>query len=180
MRSLMLALSLISLPTLEASEGHSHALQAHEHGVAQLNVVLEAGQLDIELETPAANLLGFEHSPRSAKEQQQLQSLKTALENPFSLLSLPSAAACTLSARTLEGGLLEEAAKTASTSAQESHSELHLSYRLNCQHPEQLKVLSLAPFFQRFPATRQLLVQLIGPQGQQGITATPGKPQLNF
>lgn len=181
MRSLLLALSFAWLPALEAGEAHSHALHAHEHGVARLNLALEAGRLELELETPAANLLGFEHQPRTPKEQQQAKAVKAALEAPLSLFALPSAAACTLSSLEVEGDVLE--AKTSPVAAKdpdEAHAELHAVYSLSCQHPEQLKSLSLAPFFQRFPETRQLLVQLIGPQGQKGLTVTPSRTELSF
>jgi len=39
-------------------ESHSHG--AHEHGHGHLNLVLDGNQLMIELQAPAADLVGFE------------------------------------------------------------------------------------------------------------------------
>ena len=41
--------------------------QAHVHGTAELFVVLDGNQLDIELRSPAMNLLGFEHRANNAE-----------------------------------------------------------------------------------------------------------------
>ena len=51
---------------LAHDEFESH--HAHEHGVATLGVAIEQRQLDIILESPAINVLGFEHSPRAPAE----------------------------------------------------------------------------------------------------------------
>ena len=38
-----------------------HAEEAHIHGLATLTLALEGNSLEIEFESPAANLVGFEH-----------------------------------------------------------------------------------------------------------------------
>ena len=35
----------------------------HEHGVASLNLVVDGNLVSLELDSPAANLVGFEHTP---------------------------------------------------------------------------------------------------------------------
>ncbi|MDZ7922618.1 MAG: DUF2796 domain-containing protein [Marinagarivorans sp.] len=62
--------------------------EAHTHGLAQMTVLYEAGQLLIELETPAANMLGFEHSPQNSEQWQQLSQLKKSLTDPKSVIDL--------------------------------------------------------------------------------------------
>jgi len=42
--------------------------EVHEHGVAELSFAVEADQLSVEFHTPLANLIGFEHAPRSEAE----------------------------------------------------------------------------------------------------------------
>ncbi|MGL5463191.1 MAG: ZrgA family zinc uptake protein, partial [Aeromonas veronii] len=50
-------------------ESHSHG--AHEHGHGHLNLVVDGDQLMIELQAPAADLVGFEHAAKSDEEKAQ-------------------------------------------------------------------------------------------------------------
>ena len=103
MRRTLLALSVALLPLSFAhadSHEHDHAheehgsLGAHEHGVASLNVALDGAELTIEMDTPADNLLGFEHLPRSAAEKSQAGNVLTLLSQPKKLFRLNPEAQC--------------------------------------------------------------------------------------
>ena len=48
------------------SDVHQHA---HQHGVAKLDVAVEATQITLHLDSPLDNLIGFEHAPRTAAER---------------------------------------------------------------------------------------------------------------
>ena len=68
MRRLLLALpfALLPLAVAHAHDDHDHdhahgSLGAHEHGVAKLNAVLDGNTLELELDSPAMNIVGFEH-----------------------------------------------------------------------------------------------------------------------
>ena len=67
-----------------------HNPAAHTHGLASMTVVYDAGQLQIEVETPAANLLGFEHEPQNAQQWQQLEQIKKSLKKPATAIGLTS------------------------------------------------------------------------------------------
>ena len=43
-----------------------------------------------------------------------------------------------------------------------------------------LAELDLGPLFKAFPATQKITVQLIGPNGQKGLEATPNKATVAF
>ena len=65
MRRLLLALPFAMLPlaVAHAADEHDHehgSLGAHEHGVGRLNAALDGKTLELELESPAMNLVGFE------------------------------------------------------------------------------------------------------------------------
>ena len=67
MRRLLLALpfALLPLAIAHAADEHDHehgSLGAHEHGVGRLNAALDGQTLELELESPAMNLVGFEHA----------------------------------------------------------------------------------------------------------------------
>ena len=77
MRRLLFALPFALLPLAAAHAAHDehehhdeHAsLAAHEHGAAQLNVALEGQRLELALESPAMNLVGFEHAAVSTSDK---------------------------------------------------------------------------------------------------------------
>ncbi|WP_017939131.1 DUF2796 domain-containing protein [Zestomonas thermotolerans] len=175
MRHLLLALPLALLSPILTAQEHEHAsLRTHEHGVAILNLALDGQILELNLESPAMNLIGFEHAPHNEEERARVAALRAQLEQPLELVALPAAAACTLAAQELEGRLFAE------HEHDHGHSDIRASYRLTCAHPERLEALDLAAFFARFPATHRLAAQLIGPAGQRGAELTPDNPRLLF
>lgn len=190
MRRLLLALpfALLPLAAAQASDHeHDHAhdkhgsLDAHEHGSAQLNVVLDGQALELELESPAMNLVGFEHAAESAADKAKVAAARNQLQTPQALFGL-GAGDCSLSKTELESPLFEDEEHEGHHDHDEDgeHSEIHAHYQLDCKKPGELKQLNLAELFKRFPATTKIQVQLIGPNGQQGVEVTPAKPSLDF
>lgn len=191
MRRLLLALPFTLLPLATGVAAHSHehdhahdhaehgSLDAHEHGSAQLNVVLEGKALELQLESPAMNLVGFEHAAKSDTDKAKVAAARSQLEQPQALFGL-SAGDCTLSKQELESPLFAEHKHEEHHDHDSEHSDIHAHYSLDCQKPEELKQLNLGELFKRFPATEKIQVQLIGPNGQQGLELTPAQPTLSF
>ncbi|MDM8348006.1 DUF2796 domain-containing protein [Pseudomonas sp. sp1636] len=197
MRRLLLALPLALLPiaAAEAAEhAHEHAehqhehaehgsLDAHEHGAAQLNVVLDGKALELQLESPAMNLLGFEHAPKSDADKAKVAAVHQQLEQPHTLFGL-STGDCTVTTQELESplfaGHIDAHEHEHETSHKGEHSDIDAHYSLTCSKPDALQQLDLHALFERFPATEKIQVQLIGPSGQQGVELTAADPTLNF
>jgi len=59
--SLTLCLCTLTLQT--------HAEEAHEHGIAELNLIQLNQQLQVEIISPAYNVFGFEHKPHSEQQK---------------------------------------------------------------------------------------------------------------
>ena len=72
------------------------AQQAHEHGVATLNVVLDGKKLVLQLESPLDNLVGFEHAPRNDKQRAALAKMEESLQAGDRWFKPAAAAGCTL------------------------------------------------------------------------------------
>ncbi|PAU54305.1 zinc-binding protein [Pseudomonas sp. PIC25] len=197
MRRLLLALpfALLPLAIAQANEDdhhhdHDHAheehgsLGAHEHGVARLNAVLDGNSLEIELESPSMNLVGFEHEAHSEEDKAKVAATRDQLEKPAALFGLPAAAGCELAKQELESPLFgdedEHHEAEAGHDHEEEHSEIHAHYRFTCNAPEALEGLNLSGLFGTFPATQKIQVQLIGPNGQQGAEANAQNARLNF
>lgn len=188
MRRTLLALPFTLLPfSFVQAAGHEHAneehgsLGAHEHGVASLNVVLDGQTLEIQLESPALNLVGFEHTANSAAEKAQVAAAREHLEQPQALFALPIEAKCALQASELDSPLFAGGAHEEDEhGAEHSHSDIDARYHFFCANAEALKTLELGSFFGTFPGTEKLQVQLIGPSGQQGAELSPNNSRLRF
>ena len=197
MRRLLLALPFALLPlAAQAADEHNHdhdhehgSLDAHEHGVGRLNAVLDGKALELELESPAMNLVGFEHLATTDADKAKLAAARKQLEQPLVLFSLPKAAGCVVSTQELESPLFgdkpdddhDHATDGKGAAAHDhDHSEIHAHYQFTCASPAALKNLDLANIFKTFPATQKIQVQLIGPSGQQGVEATATAATLKF
>lgn len=193
MRRLLLALPFALLPLAAAqAQTHDHdhdhgSLGKHEHGVATLNVALEGSTLEIELESPAMNIVGFEHAATSAADKKTVAAARAQLEKPMALFSLPAAAGCSLTEHELHSPLFGTADHDHDDDAADhdhdhdhEHSDIDADYTFTCKQPEALKTLDLSAFYKQFPATQKINVQLIGPSGQQGVESTPANPRLTF
>ncbi|MGE7964371.1 DUF2796 domain-containing protein [Pseudomonas sp. NPDC089918] len=197
MRRLLLALpfALLPLAVAHAAVEHDHdhdehgSLSAHEHGVGRLNAALDGQTLELELESPAMNLVGFEHAATTDADKAKVTAVRAQLEKPLVLFNLPKAAGCVVATQELESPLFgdkpdadddhDEADKDGHEHHHD-HSEIHAHYQLSCSAPGALKTLDLANIFNTFPATQKIQVQLISPSGQQGVEVTAKAAALKF
>lgn len=192
MRRLLLALpfALLPLAIAHAADEHEHdhehaSLAAHEHGVGRLNAALDGQTLELELESPAMNLVGFEHAPTTDADKAKVAAVRKQLEKPLALFNLPKAAGCVVAAQELESPLFGDKAdedhdEDAKGEHHHEHSEIHAHYQFKCSAPGALKTLELANIFTTFPATQKIQVQLISPSGQQGVEVTAQAAALKF
>ncbi|TWC36242.1 uncharacterized protein DUF2796 [Pseudomonas sp. SJZ079] len=186
MRRLLFTLPFALLPlSISHAQQHEHSehtsLAAHAHGMAQLNVALDGSVLELELESPAINLLGFEHAANSPADRAKIASARRQLEQPQALFGLATGG-CSLSTQELQSPLFgpEDHEKHEEHEDAGEHSEIHAHYRFACAQADAVQQLDLSELFKRFPATLKIQVQLLGPNGQQGAELTPDNPRLTF
>lgn len=197
MRRLLLCLPLLALPYAQAADhdhhdhdhthDHEHAhgeqgsLGAHEHGVATLDLVLEDGILQVDLLSPAMNLLGFEHQPNSDADRLKVAELRGALAKPQALFGLPQD--CRLEKHELASPLFDAPAhqhEDKHHGEHEGHNDVLASYRFDCSKAKALASLDFSQLFSRYPGTESIQVQLVGPNGQQGVELSAKNPTVNF
>ncbi|MHC8323746.1 DUF2796 domain-containing protein [Pseudomonas sp. GB2N2] len=198
MRRLLLALpfALLPLAVAHAADEHDHehgSLGAHEHGVGRLNAALDGQTLELELESPAMNLVGFEHAATTDADKAKVAAVRAQLEKPLTLFNLPKAAGCVVASQELESPLFGDKPdadddhdhdhdhdEDAKDEHHHDHSEIHAHYQFTCAAPGALKNLDLSTIFNTFPATQKIQVQLISPSGQQGVEVTAKAAALKF
>jgi hypothetical protein len=67
---------------------------AHVHGIGALNIAQENKELFIELTTPAANIVGFEHAPSTDEQEKAVHEAVEQLQTAVDIIALPAAAQC--------------------------------------------------------------------------------------
>jgi len=171
-------------------------LGAHEHGVGQLNIAIDAQQIAIELHAPGADIVGFEYAAQSSEDRAAVDDAVARLARPLDLFGFPEAAACgVVEARAsleIEGehddhkddGHDHAAHKhddhDHGAAAQEAgHSEFHAEYVLTCADPAQATLVTFA-YFDAFPNAQELEVQLITDRGATAAKVTKDAPVLDL
>lgn len=172
-------------------ESHSHG--AHEHGHGQLNLVLDGNQLMLELQAPAADLVGFEHLAKSDKEKAQYAKALALLQQPDTLFRFDPAAGCKLSGQDLQTAKEEhdhdhdhDHDKAAGKEHEHhhdhdeaGHADMGAMYTYTCAAPDKLSGLE-ATLFTVYPSLEKLSVQGILPTGQTAAELTPSANKLSW
>ncbi len=78
--TLFFLLSLCINPVVYSGDSSKKQHGAHVHGEAVLNLALEGKSVLVELQTPAANILGFEHQPATAEQRNAVDRAVQMLE----------------------------------------------------------------------------------------------------
>ena len=110
----LLALSTVVAVPLVAEE--TRQLDAHEHGVGQLNIAVDGPQIAMELHAPGADIVGFEYAAESAKDRAAVDTAVATLARPLDLFVLPEAAGCSV---------VQAAARLESEEEHEDHDHEH-------------------------------------------------------
>ena len=184
-----LALMIPALPATAQSAG----LAAHVHGVAELNLVLEGHDLHLELRSPAMNLVGFEHEPRSKANHEAVEKAAAALKDGNALFALTRSAKCHQETVEVESALLEDDGRHGHKEEhthhekhdheehhdEETHSEFHAEYRFHCEHPERIESLRVN-LFQVFPGMEKINAAVITEKRQSGQSLNAANDTLTI
>lgn len=150
--SLALCLTLASSTLYAHDDKHDHAHDeheehgAHEHGAATLAVAVGTAGLEIMLESPAANIVGFEHAATTDEDKQKLADAVKKLEAGAELFSVNTEAGCTLKSAEVISALLGNTAETAG----EAHNDMDVTWSFACTQPAELKEVAVK-LFTAFP-----------------------------
>jgi hypothetical protein len=193
----VVALAIFSASAF-ADEKANRSAGAHAHGKGTLNIAIEGGKVEIELEAPGADIVGFEHQAKSADQKAELEKAKITLKDGLTLFKLPAGAGCKIDTATVEvhadgeghddhDSAKEEAGKKPSQDHDHDekkgdgggHSEFHANYILTCAEPYQLTGLE-ALYFTSFPGAQSLAVNITAAKGQSQTELTRDNPKLDF
>ena len=155
-----------SMETVSSTEQLSHA--AHVNAIATLNVVLDDQAVLMEFESPAMNLLGFEHAPVNDEQSALFLFTQRTLADTSRLFSFP-ATACQVENVAIQ--MSDQHSHRDSKRHRDYHGEhadIHARYMLRCQQIKDLKQIMIK-LFSLFPGIHQINTQWIS-HGTQGAT----------
>ena len=159
-----LASACLALPAAAAPGGHG-AGHAHVHGVAKLELVIEPRQLNLRLEAPLDDLVGFERAPRTPAERKRVDEAVATLRAADGVFMPDPAAGCTLRSVVLTSAVLKLGEAGSTKPMEAGHAELEAEVVFDCQDTARLGHVDHG-LFKAFPRMRQLDAEGVTPSGQ--------------
>lgn len=187
-------LGIVALPALAAAQSTpadepQRQLGAHAHGTGKLGIAIERRTIEIELEAPGSDIVGFEHTAKTAEQKKAVSQARALLTKPLALFRFPEAAGCKVASAKVKlvghshnhghSHGHSHAHGSAKTKETEAHSEFHAEYRLTCAKPDQIGSIDV-DYFKSFPRAEALDVTLIGGKGQAKQKITRDKPRIEI
>ena len=186
----LLASVALALPLSALADDHQHSLGAHVHGLATLDIALENQRLELQLTSPAMNIVGFEYQPTTAADLQSIKAAQSNLSHAAELFVLSPAAQCRLTSVSIDNPLLTESdtheheheheSQPTAQIAEHQHSDISAHYQYHCAKPARLNSIDLAGLFKQFSQTEKIQVQLIAGDHQQGAELSANNTLLSW
>ena len=164
---------------------HVYQQGAHQHGLAVITLALEGDKIDVELESPAANIVGFEHVASTSEQRGVVDKARETLELSNKLFSFIGAH-CELNTLKIdtsavldnedleseEHGHEDHGHSSNDDPGHKTHSEISANYQFHCERSFKLTAISLG-FLDHFPGIEKLKVVWVtdSNQGSTELTA---------
>ena len=174
--------------------GHDHGSEskqvkhsAHEHGVAKMNIAVIGKEIQIELDSPAYNIVGFEHQPKNSKQHKAVKKAEKSLAKPKKLIKVENNT-CTVENAKIESpfadhddhahhdhGKHDEKHAEHAKEGEETHSEYALEYHLVCDSAE-IKQVDFSGLFKKFANFSEIRVQWLSNEKQGDAELSNANP----
>ena len=180
------------------------AQSAHVHGKGRVNIAIDGSRMFLALESPGADIVGFEHQARSLDEKEAVASAIDRLGEPMQMLRISPAAGC----RVVQAAAAIESSEEVSDSdanqahehnddehhgdephddehrgemvpAGETHAAFTAEYELLCADIDALNLIEFT-YFDHFANARLLDIVLIDNRGQRRVEINRADPALRF
>ena len=194
--------ALTAVVATPALAQEARQLNAHEHGVGQLDIAFDGDQIAMELHAPGADIVGFEYGAESAEDRAAVDAAVAALAKPLDLFVLTEAAGCSIV--NASAGLESEEEHDAHDDDHDDdhaadedshddhadeghedhadeadHTEFHAEYLLTCADPSAVTDITFA-YFDAFPNALEVEVQVISDTGATSFEVERDAPTLDL
>jgi hypothetical protein len=190
--------SILAVSCLSLAHAQQVNLGAHVHGVSELNIVIEGNKLEMQLRSPAMNIVGFEHKASTEQQIRKVKQSEVKLHGHKALFSF-SSGGCKLTQTQIDlANLIKKNAieknvhdhhksdpdhhhekEKEKEKGHGDHSEVVAHYYYDCEDIDDLSSLSLG-FFDVFPAMQQINGIWITTSGQGAASLTRSNKTITF
>jgi hypothetical protein len=186
--------SIFAVSCLSQAHAQQANLGAHVHGVSEFNIVIEGNKLEMQLRSPAINIVGFEHKARTEQQIRKVKQSEVKLNDHKALFSFSSGGCRLTQAKIDLANLIKKNAiekdvhdhhksdldhNHEKEKEHDNHSEIVAHYYFDCEDVDDLSSLSLG-FFDVFPAMQQINGIWITTSGQGAASLTRSNKTITF
>lgn len=97
-RMIAVAATILVLASAQGAAETERQLGPHQHGHGSLNLAVEGQTVQMELEVPGVDIVGFEHKAKTAEDRAKMEAAEKTLAQPLALFILPGEAGCKVTA----------------------------------------------------------------------------------
>jgi hypothetical protein len=148
---------MLDAPLVALAQGH-----AHVHGIAKMDIAVEAKKISVSFESPLDNLVGFERVPRTDGERQRATEAAARLRAGDALFRFDAAAGCKLSHVELTSAALKLGKSEGA--AKDDHADLAAEWQFDCVDASRAAYVDVGLF--AFNPLKRVQVQLALPKAQ--------------
>ena len=142
-------------------------------------MAIEKHTLEIEMDIPADDIVGFEHLATTVEQQQQVKRAEGELKQANKMVELPKNARCQTTAVDVESSVSEDESHHTDEAEGDTHAEFHVAYTFRCEAPKFLSWVTLN-VFQSFSSLKKLDGQAVTMDGQFSMELTPRTNTFTF
>jgi hypothetical protein len=159
----------------------------HSHGVSRLEVAVDGRELTLRLESPAEDVVGFEHPPRDARHKDAIAKATATLKSADKLFQPSAEARCRLLVATVSNDLEPATPPPAAPAAPakgaapagQDHAEFRLAAKWACEDASKLRHVDTT-IFAAFPRMRRIDAQVATAAGQRSQVLSRDQARLGL
>lgn len=161
------------------------AQSAHVHGEGHVNIAIDGNRVSVELESPGADIVGFEHEAHTNDEKAAITEAIAQLGDPMLLMHFEAEADCEVRSANaeIEGKYGEhedeEHAEHDEHESEESHGAFVAEYEFECADIGALGFIDFT-YFSQFGDAHSLDIVLIDENGQRSEEIDRANPVLKL
>lgn len=192
--TLSVAMLSTSIHRLSFAEQNT-SLNAHLHGLSEITIAIDKQHLEIEIHSPASNIVGFEHSAITPSDIAKIKAAKTLLSQPQTLFVF-SGGNCNFIGQVIDFSSISPQRHTVNTNEHnhkhhdddkqiktnhqaDNHSEVSAYYRYQCHQASSISAIDIN-VFAPFPGIEKIQAMWITPSQQGAVTLDVNNNTVNF
>jgi hypothetical protein len=194
-------LTTVAMVNSVLAQQNTDSLDAHVHGLSELTIAMDAQLLEIQLISPAMNLVGFEHKASIKKDIAAVEQAESILRQQDSLFLIAGGGCKHLETSIDSDDLLEidnhhsdhddhdDHAKDSHKDEHhhdhkeheqgESHSEIVASYSYSCKDSSKLSAITVS-LFEQFPGIENINAMWVMLSKQGSVMLSANKSTIEF